>query len=269
MNWICIAVGIMRDPSVIALAEAVGVSVPTTTGHLVGVLTAMPEGAITGDLSAVSDATLEQWAMWRGPKGKFARAFRAQLCTEQGVVRSWEKYNGSAWRKLKADRERKKAERERRRVQRTSDGPSTGRPLDTSRTSGGSPALQDKTRQNKELTTPLRAVVSSGGAAQHDTAKPLVFSDPSHQAAADGYRRAHQYPAAFVATLEAVANGMHGPAIPWSVIGAALVEMQGAGARFSPATLRAFVRRLQETPCGTTVTWDDLMTPIAEVRDVA
>lgn len=268
MNWICIAVGIMRDPSVIALAEAVGVSVPTTTGHLVGVLTAMPEGAITGDLSAVSDATLEQWAMWRGPKGKFARAFRAQLCTEQGVVRSWEKYNGSAWRKLKADRERKKVERERRRVQRTSDGPSTGRPLDTSRTSSGSPALQDKTRQNKELTTPLRAVVSSGGAAR-DTVPPFAFEVEAHHAAAVGYWRAHQYPAAFVATLEALANGMQGPAIPWSIIGSALVEMQGAGARFSPATLRAFARRLQETPSGTGVTWDDLMTPIAEVRDVA
>lgn len=111
MNWIRIAVGIMDDPSVVALAEAVGVSVVTTTGHLVGLLTHLPEGAANGDVSAVSDVTLERWADWRGRKGKFATAFRAQLCDAQGVVRSWEKHNGAAIREVERARERAKERR--------------------------------------------------------------------------------------------------------------------------------------------------------------
>ena len=146
MNWIRIATGITRDPSVIALSEAVGVSVPTTTGHVVGVLTSLPEGCPTGDLSGVSDATLEQWAMWRGRKGVFAAAFRAQLCDEQGVMRSWAKYNGSKLRELATDRERKKAAREAAKVQRMSGGnlPDNAGP------SGPVRPLRDETRRDEQ-----------------------------------------------------------------------------------------------------------------------
>ncbi len=261
MNWIRIATGIMRDPTLVALSEALGVNVPCTTGHVVGVLTSLPEGAKTGDLSAVSDRTLEQWAMWKGKRGKFAAAFRTHLCDTQGVVRSWEKHNGAAIRRAGESAERAKTWREERKT--NAKRTRSDRVANAQRTS-----LRDETRRNEELTTPLRAVVSSGGAAP-DTLLALSFADPSHQRAADGYQRAHPYPAAMVATLEAMTNGMQGPAVAWPVIGAALVEMQGAGARFSPATLRAFVRRLQETPAGKPLTWDDLMTPAEGVRDVA
>lgn len=112
MNWIRIATGIMQDPSIHAVADATGVSVPTTTGHVVGVLTYLPEHARGGDLSGVLDATLERWAMWTGKRGRFAAAFRAHLCTAQGVVRSWEKHNGAAIRDSDYDRERKRMKRE-------------------------------------------------------------------------------------------------------------------------------------------------------------
>jgi len=112
MNWIRIATGILQDPSIHAVADATGVSVPTTTGHVVGVLTYLPEHARGGDLSGVSDATLERWAMWTGKRGKFAAAFRTHLCTTQGVVRSWEKHNGAAIRDSDYDKERKKAKRD-------------------------------------------------------------------------------------------------------------------------------------------------------------
>ena len=156
MNWIRIATGIMRDPRVVALSEAVGVSVPTTTGHVVGVLTSLPEGSATGDLSQVSDKALEDWAMWRGKRGVFAAAFRAQLCDTEGVVRAWEKYNGSALRRLEQDRERKKQWREEQRVQRMS----SGRPQDETRTESGRPAdvlryetRRDETRRTTNNTT--------------------------------------------------------------------------------------------------------------------
>jgi hypothetical protein len=116
VNWIRIAVGITRDPSIIGLSEAVGVSVPTTTGHVVGVLTSMPEGCPTGDLSAVSDATLEQWGLWRGRRGVFAAAFRAHLCDAQGVVRSWEKHNGASLRRAQEASDRAKKWREERKA---------------------------------------------------------------------------------------------------------------------------------------------------------
>ena len=109
MNWIRISTGIMRDPTLIALSVALGVSVPLTTGHVVGVLTSMPEGSKNGDLSSVPDHAIEQWALWRGKRGDFARAFRAHLCDAHGVVRAWEKYNGAALKRLDDDRQRKRA----------------------------------------------------------------------------------------------------------------------------------------------------------------
>lgn len=115
MNWIRIAVGIMDDPTTHALAEALGVSVPATTGHMVGVLRCLPQHARDGDLSNVPDTTLERWAMWTGKRGRFAAAFRAQLCDAQGVVRSWEKHNGAALRE--GDRQREKAKRYRERAE--------------------------------------------------------------------------------------------------------------------------------------------------------
>jgi len=112
VNWIRIAVGIMNDPSIHSVADASGVSVPTTTGHVVGLLSYLPEHARTGDVSGVSDATLERWAMWTGKRGRFAAAFRRYLCDAQGVVRSWEKHNGAMLREYDRQREKQKKHRE-------------------------------------------------------------------------------------------------------------------------------------------------------------
>jgi hypothetical protein len=107
----------MHDPAVLGLAEALGVSPPLTTGCLVGVLTHLPDHARTGDLSGVSDLTLERWAQWPGKRGRFAAAFRAYLCDPQGVVRGWEKHNGAAMREAEQARERMREARKVRRTQ--------------------------------------------------------------------------------------------------------------------------------------------------------
>lgn len=71
------------------------------------------------------------------------------------------------------------------------------------------------------------------------------FADPAHADAYDAYRRSHRMPDGFDATLRAVHEPPTGGAgYPWAVIGAALVEMRGASADFSPAALRGFCRRL-------------------------
>jgi hypothetical protein len=56
------------------------------------------------------------WAMWAGKRGKFAAAFRTHLCTEQEVVRGWEKHNGAAIREADAAKDRMKKMREERRT---------------------------------------------------------------------------------------------------------------------------------------------------------
>lgn len=146
MNWVKIAVGIMDDPSVRQVAEAVGVSEVTTTGHLVGVFTNLATHAKTGDLSAVSDNTVEAWARWRGKRGRFAQAFRAYLCDSQGVVKAWEDYNGAAIREFEHDRKRKADARKKARdVQRTSTGQSSGRPTDVHRYE----TRRDETKEKK------------------------------------------------------------------------------------------------------------------------
>ena len=142
MNWIRVDVGIGRDSSIGAMSEALGVSVPTTTGHTVLVYTAMAEGCLSGDLSTVKDSVIETWAMWRGKRGRFAAALRAHICTPEGVMRSWAKYNGSKLHEMEYDRERKRIARESARAQRREPG---GRPADTTQTSGGRPPLRDVT----------------------------------------------------------------------------------------------------------------------------
>jgi hypothetical protein len=114
MNWIRVAVGIGRDGSVGDLARACGVSRVTATGHYLLVLTALPEACESGDLSSESDDTVEEWAQWRGKRGVFAQALRRYLCTEQGVMRSWEKYNGAALREANRAAERAREWRENR-----------------------------------------------------------------------------------------------------------------------------------------------------------
>lgn len=279
MNWIRIAVKMKTDPKVGAIAAACGVPMAHAVGMVCCALMEFPDHARDGDVAGVPDVVLEQWAGWLGKGGVFASVFRAQMCDDTGAVAAWDRHNGAAIREADATKERAKqwrAERQAAKRERVPNGaPNGSRTAYDTRTervangvaNGKRTPLRDGTGRDEELTTPLRAVVSSGGAAQDGT-PPLSFVTESHHHAFVGYWRAHQYPAALVATLEAMANGMQGPAVAWDTIGAALVEMQGAGARFSPATLRAFVRRLQDTPAGKPLTWDDLMVP-TEVRDVA
>ena len=134
MNWVRISTDIQRDPSLHAISDALGIQLELTLGLFIGVLTSLPSAALDGDVSDVSDATLERWAGWTGKRGKFAEAFRAELCTPQGVVRSWNKYNGTALRRLEDDRDRKRAAREAARLERIAREMSAGHPQDVLRT---------------------------------------------------------------------------------------------------------------------------------------
>lgn len=146
MNWIRIDVAIGRDASLGNIAGACGVSRVTATGHVLLVYTAMAEGCRNGDLATISDAVMEEWAQWRGKRGRFAVAFRAELCTQQGVVRSWEKYNGAKLRELESDRDRKRTARESAKL-------SAGHPPEQPQTSDRRPPLRYETGRNETNNT--------------------------------------------------------------------------------------------------------------------
>ena len=167
MNWIRIDVGIMDDPSVGALAGALGVSVPLTTGHLVGVLRKLPTHAKDGDLSRIPASTIELWAMWAGKKGKFAAAFRAHLCTAQEVVRGWEKHNGAAIREAQRSADRAKEWREeRRRTARERRSPPVPNAVRT--------VLRNETRRDE--TNYLTTTTDSGSADAAPPPPPLALT---------------------------------------------------------------------------------------------
>ena len=114
MNWIRIAVGIMDDPKVQQLADALSVKLPHAAGLLVGVLVQMPDHAADGDLSGISASTVERWAGWHGKAGAFDKHFRLILCTGN-TVSQWEKHNGAAIRDAARNAKNAKAYRERQR----------------------------------------------------------------------------------------------------------------------------------------------------------
>ncbi len=113
MNWIRISTQIASDPKIHTLAQDLKTTIPGAVGLVVGVLVKLPTHARNGDLSAITDTTLDQWAGWTGkPKGGFARAFRAGFCDAAGVVSAWEKHNGSAIRESDGNRERQQRHRD-------------------------------------------------------------------------------------------------------------------------------------------------------------
>jgi hypothetical protein len=79
-----------------ALAEALSVSPATALGHYTAVCCNLGEYQADGRLAAITDTTLETWALWTGKAGRFAAVFR-QTCVEDqdgqddqtGVVRGW------------------------------------------------------------------------------------------------------------------------------------------------------------------------------------
>lgn len=79
-------------------------------------------------------------------------------------------------------------------------------------------------------------------------APPAELTEPVHRAAWEGIVRSAAAPVAVAASIGALASGLHGPggkAVPWPVLGQALLELQAAAVPFSPAALRAFARRLE------------------------
>lgn len=102
------------------------------------------------------------------------------------------------------------------------------------------PQLVDAGKERKGRERERKGKEEEGSAAA-----ALTFEDEAHQAAYVAYHRASRMPDGLDAAIRAVNQPISGgEAYAWPVIGAALVEMRGASADFSPAALRGFCRRL-------------------------
>ncbi|HEU4641262.1 MAG TPA: hypothetical protein VFS44_02325 [Gemmatimonadaceae bacterium] len=105
--WIRVDASTARDPNVGRFAEALGVSVPTAVGHLVMLWGVMAEHTPDGIIESVGVKALEEWAGWRGKRGRFAQAF-TELFVTHGVVNGWADWQGKLIERMERDRARKR-----------------------------------------------------------------------------------------------------------------------------------------------------------------
>jgi len=119
--WIKVATDIAHnDGKVNRIAKVCGVNDAEALGLVVGVLTALPLMAPTGDLSDVSDAKIEAAAAWERKRGQFAAAFRSVWCVDN-LVANWDRWNGATLREFAAKRERSREYRDRQKTRTVSD----------------------------------------------------------------------------------------------------------------------------------------------------
>jgi hypothetical protein len=78
------------------------------------------------------------------------------------------------------------------------------------------------------------------------------FTDQAHRNAYHAYRRAHRMPDGLDAALRSLASGMHGAAVPWDRIGAALLDMRAGSVDFSARAVAGFARKVGAPPHGGT-----------------
>jgi hypothetical protein len=94
------------------LAAVLGLSVDNTLALVVKTWGGVADHAPTGDLSDVEDSLIEDWAVWRGVPGEYARGFRIVFVTD-GVLDGWRERQGKLVALAEAERTRKSAERAR------------------------------------------------------------------------------------------------------------------------------------------------------------
>ena len=110
-DWVAVSVDLGDDPKVIAFGKYLRVPTDTAAMSLVRLWGRMARHEMeTGDLTTVDDVTLEEWARWRGKRGRFAVAFRNRF-TKEGTVNGWWSWNGRHLRRARLDREKKRKER--------------------------------------------------------------------------------------------------------------------------------------------------------------
>lgn len=128
-RWVAIDVAVGDNPKVRRFAsELFGtaqLAVPAAIGHLTMLFGAIKASAPSGDLTGVPDDLLEEWARWRGKRGRLASAFRA-LFAPDGDLHDWEEWNGDLIRQQEANREKARNWRLKQAANRSTNGATNG-----------------------------------------------------------------------------------------------------------------------------------------------
>lgn len=268
MNWIRVATKMKGDPRLGAIAAGCKVRVAEAVGLVCCVLMELPDHARDGDVADVPDVIIEQWAMWGGKPGRFAAAFRAELCDETGVVRAWEHHNGAAIREAEAARARmREARKKPKPAERVPE-----RSPDVRRTfAERSPHVPQTFASNgteRNDTTPTETVGAVRGREEPDRPAAagrvayqaqydelLAAGLPHERAALQALVQHHPAPDVLVLELHATASGLHvvrgqhtGRAADIADVMRAVAEMAASAKPFTVSLFRGFARRVADRP---------------------
>jgi hypothetical protein len=194
--WIRLDADAPSDPRVGEIADRLDIDTAHAFGLVAAVWCAMAHHAVEGSLSAVSGRALEDWAGWRGPRGKFAEVFLSLFTDETRAVPGWRDQQGKLIELAAKDAERQRvryeAEKARRLAEESGDTPPTGSgdSADSPRSiAGASDATRQHTteqdngsvvRDAREVTLALTVAANQGITARwQEQPNPLRSSHPS------------------------------------------------------------------------------------------
>lgn len=113
--WIRVHANLAARPVIRRAVVALGVEKHKAMGLLVQFWGAVSQHTVNGDIRDVPDSDIEEWAGWKGKRGKFAVFVRSQHADAGGRVNEWDEYAGSL--ELRRAKDRLRQEERRRRIQ--------------------------------------------------------------------------------------------------------------------------------------------------------
>lgn len=229
MTWLRFDADAAQSDVVGHLAEALGIPAPHAFGCYVACCLGFGAHRPDGRAGHVSDTTLEQWALWVGKRGRFAAAFRARCVAEDGTIRGW-------WRQEKLlNRQQEKNTRPGQKTRETRHKPGTNPAQER--------AGNDTIRDDRKISDDDDPNVQNSAAAAAGSEAVFLGLSPEGAQALTGLLRASQNPAALLAEVRALTQGMRGP-FTAAHVSAALHDLTVAGIpRPTAAQLRGFTRR--------------------------
>lgn len=228
MAWIRWECGTPDSDVVGWLADRLGLEPAQALGHYTAVCCKVGEHRGDGRVGDVSDTLLEQWALWRGKRGRFAAAFRERCQDADGLLRGW-------WRQDKLDEKREKDRQRQARFRAAKSKNATTNAEGVTRDGGvtdtvTSPTNPDAYGTNETDVTNGRDVETTEGA-------PDWMGDelePEARVAFLALRRSHPRPWFFARLVRKYGPGGAAHRCDWPTLGQALLRFTGSAMTGTP-----------------------------------
>lgn len=231
MTWIRVETNVSENDKVRSFADDLsadiprkgrGFSVDASVGLLIRLWGQVAEHRPDGDLSGITDHTIEDWALWRGKPGAFAKSFRRRFM-QGDVLHGWSERQGKLAAQASAERARKRR----------------GRSADT--VTSSSSVVRDIGNQGDKKEKKNGVLGHSADIPRYlETLARLPETD---RPALEGLVRAAQRPVPLVGEIAALLDGMHGPQASPEAVGQALRDLALIGTPVSGRMLRGFVAK--------------------------